>query len=104
PLSVARRVWLFFLGCEPYVRRFWPQLLIGWTRALSGQLRDPLVGRDILVGVAAGTIGAFLIESRELIPRVLGLPLAVPQLPSALILFGTRFAVSSALQLVRRAM
>ena len=29
-------VWLFYVALEPYVRRFWPQLLIGWTRALSG--------------------------------------------------------------------
>src|SRR5262249_25693108 len=62
---VALNVWLFYIALEPYVRRFWPQLLIGWTRALSGHLRDPLVGRDVLVGVAAGTIGALLIASRE---------------------------------------
>jgi hypothetical protein len=103
-IYVALNMWLFYMALEPYVRRFWPQLMIGWTRALSGQLRDPLVGRDILVGVAAGTIGAFLIASRELIPRALGLPLASPQLPDPLILFGTRFALSGALQLVRRAM
>jgi len=103
-LYVALNVWLFYLAFEPYVRRFWPQLLIGWTRALSGQLRDPLVGRDILVGVAAGTLGAFLIASRELVPRAFGLPLPSPQLPTAIILYGTRFALSVALQLVRRAM
>ena len=28
----------------------WPQTLIAWTRLLAGRLRDPLVGRDILVG------------------------------------------------------
>jgi len=103
-LYVALNAWLFYLAFEPYVRRFWPQLLIGWTRALSGQLRDPLVGRDVLVGVAAGMIGAFLIASRELIPRALGLPLAAPQLPSALLLSGIRFTLPIALELVRRAM
>ena len=103
-LYVALTVWLFYMALEPYVRRFWPQLLIGWTRALSGQLRDPLVGRDILVGVAAGTIAAFLIASRELVPGAFGLPLATPKLPNALILYGTRFALSAALQIVRRAM
>jgi serine/threonine-protein kinase len=102
-LYVAVNVWLFYVALEPYVRRFWPQLLIGWTRALSGRLRDPLVGRDILVGVAAGTIGALLIASRVLIPRAFGLPLATPQLPEPLILFGTRFAMSSAAQIIRRA-
>jgi serine/threonine protein kinase len=102
-LYVAVTVWLFYVALEPYVRRFWPQLLIGWTRALSGRLRDPLVGRDVLVGVAAGMIGALLIASRLLIPRALGLPLAAPELPDPSILFGTRFAISSAIQIVRRA-
>jgi serine/threonine-protein kinase len=103
-LYVAVNVWLFYVALEPYVRRFWPQLLIGWTRALSGHLRDPLVGRDVLVGVAVGTIGALLIASRELVPRVFGVTLATPQLPSALILYGTRVAMSLAVQLVRPAM
>jgi serine/threonine-protein kinase len=102
-LYVAVTVWLFYVALEPYVRRFWPQLLIGWTRALSGRLRDPLVGRDVLVGVAAGMIGAMLIASRLLVPRALGLPLTAPELPDPSILFGTRFAMSSAIQIVRRA-
>jgi hypothetical protein len=34
----------------------------------------------------------------------LNLPLATPQLPEALMLFGTRFALSTAIQIVRRAM
>ena len=66
-------------------------------------MRDPLVGRDVLIGVAAGTIGALLIASRMLIPRAFGLPLATPQLPEPVILYGMRFAMSSAIQVVRRA-
>jgi serine/threonine-protein kinase len=102
-LYLSTTVWLTYVALEPYVRRFWPQLLIGWTRALSGRLRDPLVGRDILVGVAAGMVGALLIASRMLVPRALGWPLATPQLPEAAILYGTRFAMSSAVQILRRA-
>ena len=30
------------------------ETLISWTRLLSGRVRDPLVGRDILIGVLAG--------------------------------------------------
>jgi hypothetical protein len=48
-------------------------------------------------------VGALLIASRSLLQQALGLPLATPQLPEALILDGTRFAMSSALQIVRRA-
>jgi serine/threonine-protein kinase len=85
------------------VRRFWPQLLIGWTRLLSGRVRDPLVGRDILVGVAAGTVGAMLIASRELIPHLARLPMPTPQLPPATILLGMRYAIDAALEVVNRA-
>jgi hypothetical protein len=43
-----------YLAVEPYMRRRWPERLSSWNRALSGRLRDPLVGRDVLVGVLAG--------------------------------------------------
>src|SRR5262249_3000074 len=42
------------------VRRRWPQLLVSWTRVLSGEWHDPLVGRDALVGCAAGCLLAGL--------------------------------------------
>jgi len=45
---------LMYLAFEPYVRRFWPKLLISWNRLLNGQLDNPRVGRDILVGAAVG--------------------------------------------------
>jgi len=48
--------WLIYLGMEPVVRRRWPNLLISWTRLLSGRGRDPLVWRDILIGCAAGSV------------------------------------------------
>jgi len=38
------------------VRRRWPNALISWNRALAGNLRDPLVGRDLLVGALAGVL------------------------------------------------
>jgi hypothetical protein len=99
----ATSFWLLYMAFEPYVRRFWPQLVIGWTRLLSGRVRDPLVGRDVLVGVAAGTIAALLIASRELIPYVAGLPMPTPQLPPATILMGTRYAIDAALGVLNRA-
>ena len=46
--------WLFYLALEPFVRRLSPGMLIGWTRLLAGNFRDPRVGRDVLVGVATG--------------------------------------------------
>jgi hypothetical protein len=99
----ALNIWLFYVALEPYVRRFWPQLLIGWTRLLSGRFRDPVVGRDVLVGVAAGMIAASLIASRELVPRLLGLTPPSPQVPSATILLGSHHAMALALQITRSA-
>jgi serine/threonine-protein kinase len=40
----------FYLALEPYVRRLWPDRIISWSRVLRGGFRDPLVGRDILIG------------------------------------------------------
>jgi len=59
-LLLACLVWLIYLALEPGVRRLWPHTLITWTRVISGRVRDPLVGRDVLVGVALGVtlIGA----------------------------------------------
>jgi serine/threonine-protein kinase len=47
-------VWVFYLAIEPYVRRMWPQTLVSWVRLLEGRLLDPLVGRDIVIGLLAG--------------------------------------------------
>ena len=43
-----------YLALEPCVRRTWPVILITWSRLVSGRLRDPLVGRDLLVGTITG--------------------------------------------------
>jgi hypothetical protein len=37
------------------VRRRMPELLIGWARLLEGRVRDPRVGRDVLIGAVIGT-------------------------------------------------
>ena len=44
--------WVLYIALEPYVRRRWPRVLISWTRLLSGQWKDPLIARDILIGFA----------------------------------------------------
>src|SRR5437016_7253829 len=49
-----------YFGLEPFVRRRDPHTLISWARLISGKIRDPLVGRDILIGTAYGVLlGAF---------------------------------------------
>jgi hypothetical protein len=55
PCFWAIQVWLLYMALEPYARRRWPQMLISWKRLLAGRPRDPLVGRDILIGCLVGT-------------------------------------------------
>src|SRR5262249_47630 len=67
--------WVIYLALEPFARGRWPQMLIAWTRALSGGWRDPLVGRDVLVGAALGVaMGLILGPARVLLPPLLHLP------------------------------
>jgi serine/threonine-protein kinase len=46
--------WGVYIAIEPYVRRRWPQTLIGWSAVLTGRFSDAVVGRDVLIGVLAG--------------------------------------------------
>ena len=59
-LFLGAVMYLIYLGLEPWVRRTSPMVLVGWSRVVSGRIRDPLVGRDVLIGVACGAVAAFL--------------------------------------------
>lgn len=48
--------WLLYVAIEPFIRRFDPTLLVSWSRLLAGRVRDPAIGRDVLVGLAAATV------------------------------------------------
>jgi serine/threonine-protein kinase len=73
-------LWMLYLALEPYARRFWPDGLIGWTRLWSGRVRDPRIGRDILVGCAFGAVIILLDLLRAAAPRLVGRPTALPPL------------------------
>lgn len=47
-----------YLALEPIIRRRWPDRLISWSRVLAGDWRDPMVGRDALVGTGLGLVMA----------------------------------------------
>jgi len=49
-------MWFAYIALEPYLRRLWPRMLVSWARLVSGRPRDPLVGRDLLVGGVAGVV------------------------------------------------
>jgi serine/threonine-protein kinase len=55
-LFIASLLWMAYIATEPFVRRHMPALLVGWSRLLAGNLRDPLVGRNILFGSIAGLV------------------------------------------------
>ena len=60
---------LLYLAVEPYVRRRMPELMIGWARLLEGRLRDPRVGRDVLIGAVFGAASAMIIHVSNALPR-----------------------------------
>jgi len=47
-------LWVLYVALEPFIRRRWPQRIISWSRLLAGSYRDPLVGRDVLIGAVFG--------------------------------------------------
>lgn len=77
----AAVAWVCYIAVEPYVRRYWPDIMITWTRLLRMQLRDPLVGRDVLVGVLCGVLLVLLMQLDLLLPSWLGGPAPTPKLP-----------------------
>ena len=77
-LFVAGALYLLYLGLEPFVRRSWPTMLVGWSRVLAGRVRDPLIGRDILVGVAVGAALALMNLATDIVPMRFGMPEPTP--------------------------
>jgi serine/threonine-protein kinase len=69
---------LMYLAFEPYLRKHAPERVISWNRLLAGGWRDPLVGRDVLIGAAAGLICIVLLSLRYFIPVWFGEPPLVP--------------------------
>ncbi len=91
-------LWLTYLGLEPYIRRFSPDSLIGWTRLIDGRWRDPQVASDTLVGICAGLAMTVLYAAHNLIPPLLGRPEPMPLTPAdPNVLFGVRFVLGKML-------
>jgi predicted Ser/Thr protein kinase len=79
-LVQAGLLWVIYLALEPYVRRFWPDGILGWTRLVSGHVRDPRVGRDLLTGSVIIIIMGLCGSVFDLLPGALGYP---PPQPAA---------------------
>jgi hypothetical protein len=65
-------LWLCYLALEPYVRRLWPKTLVAWNRILAGRLKDPVVGRDVLVGVLGGVVAQIAWQLTLVLPHWFG--------------------------------
>ncbi len=72
-------VWVLYIALEPHLRRSWPETMIGWSRLLAGGVRDPLVGRDVLVGVLVAIGAALVLALHTLLRSWSGQP---PQFPT----------------------
>ena len=90
-LMLGVLVAVLYLALEPYVRRLWPEAIVSWTRLLSGQFRDPVVGRDVLAGMA--TMSALMLLGWP----ILWVQLLFPGVNAPGFLRGGRYAVGDSL-------
>ena len=70
--------WVLYIALEPYVRRRWPATLVSWSRLLAGGFRDPLVGRDVLLGCLLGAFSIALVRLAWFVPSRFGYPPVQP--------------------------
>ncbi len=75
-------VWISYIALEPIARRRWPTLLIAWSRLLAGRFRDPLVGRDVLLGGITGIALTLVAHLAALISPWFG---RLPPMPEGLL-------------------
>jgi hypothetical protein len=50
----------FYLALERHARKYWPDKLVTWTRAVNLRWADPALREHILAGIALGVIWALL--------------------------------------------
>jgi hypothetical protein len=69
---------LSYLAMEPAVRRRWPWRLTAWNRLLEGRLGDPMVGRDLLIGLALGAVAMLISRAARMSAEWIGVPPPAP--------------------------
>jgi serine/threonine-protein kinase len=103
-LMNAGILWLLYVALEPYVRRYSPQILISWTRALGGQIVDARIGRDVLIGVTVGVAMGLLGLSYFIIPQLVGEPPGTPRTTNIQFLLGAPATITSLLRMIPNAL
>jgi serine/threonine-protein kinase len=86
----AALIGLFYLAAEPQVRRIWPHILITWSRLVAGASRDPLLGRDLIVGAGVGALMTVVTHVFDRLPDWFGWTPFDPRVPSLSALLGNR--------------
>jgi len=94
----AALFWMVYLALEPYVRRHWPHSIISWSRLMEGKVSDPAVGRDVLFGVALGTLWTTIGAIGDALARVFAG--AEPSLHAVYYLNGIRSTLAQSTALV----
>jgi serine/threonine-protein kinase len=92
-LLLAAALWVLYMAIEPIARRRWPHSMIAWNRLLAGGVRDPLVGHDVLIGLAFGTATTLVAKLHQFVLLGFGAT------PSGAVHPGSLMGVSGALAL-----
>jgi hypothetical protein len=99
-LFVGAAMYLIYLALEPFVRRSWPTMLVGWSRLLGGRVRDAVVGRELLLGCAFGVVTTLIGLAVDLVPAFNHGETPMPFQPDISALMGTRFLIRALLNSV----
>lgn len=72
--------WILYAALEPLFRRYWPHGLVSWARLVRGRFRDPILGRDVLIGACLGCVAVIFDALRGAAEQQLGI--ATPLVPT----------------------
>jgi serine/threonine-protein kinase len=93
-LLITAFLWLLYIALEPFVRRRWPACLTSWSRLLAGGFRDPLVGRDLLMGTVIAVVLVFMQRLGYSLASRIAVPVDHPLSWGLDFLLGTRTALA----------
>jgi serine/threonine-protein kinase len=99
----------FYLALEPEVRRRWPGILVSWSRLVSGDVWNPLVARDVLIGcIVASMIGSIDMSGAILGRHLTGVPAWIDSAGRSflggrqlVVAFGATFAAAVSVSLIQ---
>jgi len=98
-LALPFFLWVLYVALEPWVRRRWPATLVSWSRLLAGKFRDPVVGRDVLVGCFLAPFSTAIERLGVFLTSILGYPPPQPSAgPEQWVFLGARTIVADVAQ------